>query len=66
MIRGVDKLDHHRVEEILESPEKIEVLYEGKSVWINNLNADKQTAEVTINENSKKINVPVEKLVELH
>ncbi len=66
MIRGVDKLDHHRVEEILESPEKIEVLYEGKSIWINNLNADKQTAEVTINENSKKINVPVEKLVELH
>lgn len=50
-------------QEIFNSPEKINVLYEGKPVWIHNLDPQKETASITFTgSEGEKIEVPVKKL----
>lgn len=47
----------------MQSPETIQVLYEGSPVWLENVN-DNNTAEITYFENNRKETVAVYKLVE--
>ncbi|AZR74627.1 hypothetical protein BBF96_15340 [Anoxybacter fermentans] len=54
-----------RAQEILNSPETIDVTYKGTKVWITNLNASKNTAQVKMPATSNNIiEVPVDQLVE--
>ncbi|AXI40304.1 H-type small acid-soluble spore protein [Bacillaceae bacterium ZC4] len=41
-------MDANRVKQILSSPADIEVLYNGASVWIDQLNEDGKTATVHV------------------
>lgn len=56
-------MDYHRAEEILNSEETIEVLYNKKPVWINNLDPHKKTAQLT-DSDQKSIDIPVQDLIE--
>lgn len=56
-------MDSLRAKQIMQSPETIQVLYEGSPVWLENVN-DNNTAEITYFENNRKETVPVYKLVE--
>jgi small acid-soluble spore protein H (minor) len=55
-------LRYERVEQIVKSPETIEVLYKGRPVWINSLNPGRETADVLMYNES--ITVPVSELTE--
>ncbi len=58
-------MDFKRAEEIINSPEKIEVIFEGKSIWIHNLNLKDKTAVISLNNETKEIlDVPVNTLTE--
>ncbi|MEW6621548.1 MAG: H-type small acid-soluble spore protein [Bacillota bacterium] len=59
-------MDFHRAEEILQSRDVYEVLYKNDSIWINSLNSQNQTAEVTLNGSSAKKIVPVTELFEVN
>jgi H-type small acid-soluble spore protein len=56
-------LDSVRAKEIMHSPHKIEVLYNGSEVWIDNVK-DNNSAEITYLDNKNKLEVPVYKLIE--
>lgn len=47
-------MDLNRAQEILNSSETIEVLYQGKPVWINNINPADQRAYITTSTNPKE------------
>jgi len=58
-------MQYSKAEEILKSPRTIEVLYKGEPVWINNLNPNEETAEITLGRRASKIiNVHVSELIE--
>jgi small acid-soluble spore protein H (minor) len=58
-------MDVNRVEEILNSPEKITVTYQGDPVWIQSVNDITQIANVSTMDNQKdKKSVPVSELQE--
>lgn len=55
-----------RAKEILQSPNTIEVIYQGKSVWITDIDANNQTAHVQMPTTTNNIiQVPVDQLNEL-
>ena len=54
----------NRAKEIIESPENIEVLHNGNSVWIENVNTTNGTAQVRVLDNDNNIVVPVNELNE--
>lgn len=56
-------MDAVRAKRIIDSPDTVEVLYQGSPVWIENVK-DNNTAEVTILEGKDKVQVPVYMLVE--
>lgn len=56
-------MNFHRAEEIINSDETIEVLYNNKPVWINNLDPDRRIAQITDSEQNS-LDVPVEELFE--
>lgn len=56
-------MDLGRAQEILKSPETIQVLYQGTPVWIEKVHST-NSAEVTLLNNNEKINVPVNELME--
>lgn len=61
----MNSLDIRRAEQILDSPEKIDVLFEGKSIWIHNLNIHYKTAEISYENNPEEyLNVPINNLIE--
>jgi H-type small acid-soluble spore protein len=53
-----------RAQEIIDSPENIEVLHNGNQVWIENVNTSNGTAQVRVLDNSENIVVPVNELDE--
>jgi H-type small acid-soluble spore protein len=53
-----------RVEEIISSPEKIEVLYRNNPIWIEKFNKGENTAQVTVLGSTQNMEVPVNDLVE--
>ncbi|AOT71285.1 H-type small acid-soluble spore protein [Geosporobacter ferrireducens] len=57
-------MQYDRAQQILNSEKTIPVFYEGKSIWIEKLNAQDQTAIVT--SDSGQTTVPVIKLEEGH
>jgi small acid-soluble spore protein H (minor) len=58
-------MDVNRVEEILNSPEKITVTYQGDPVWIQSVNDITQIANVSTMDNQKdEKSVPVSELQE--
>lgn len=56
-------MNFHRAEEIINSGEKIEVLYKSKPVWINILDSERKIAQITDSEQNS-LDVPVEELFE--
>ena len=60
--KGVQKLDPEKAQQIVESLGVVEVLYNGASVWIENLEGE--DAEVRYLETGEIIQVPVSELVE--
>lgn len=55
-------MDLERIKQIMESPDKYEVLYNGSPVWIENVYHD--TANVTVMGTCKTMDVPVADLDE--
>lgn len=53
-----------RVEEIINSPESIEVLYKDNPIWIEKFNSGESTAHVKVLGSTKQMDVPVDDLVE--
>jgi small acid-soluble spore protein H (minor) len=56
------RMDKKRAEQILHTPERIDVLYEGKPVWIEGINDS--TANVTFMGSCKTMDVPFMELKE--
>ena len=57
-------MDLQRAREIMQSPKKINVLYQGSPVWLESLNDSSNAAEVTILDRKERVNVPLNQLVE--
>lgn len=58
-------MDVFRAKQIIESPEEIEVLYEGVPVWIQSVDREAETARVyTADEPDREREVPVRLLEE--
>lgn len=57
-------LDLRRAREIIESPNTINVSYQGSPVWLENLNDSSNAAEITLLDRNERINVPLNQLVE--
>lgn len=55
-------MDFERVRQIVKSEETIEVLHQGKPVWIESLDSSGETASVSYG--GEKYMVPVQELVE--
>ena len=53
-------MDEIRAEQIYNAPETIEVLYEGKPIWIEEINGSK--AKIQIIGADKTINAPISEL----
>lgn len=53
-----------RAEEIMRSPNQIEVSYNNSPVWLENINRDNNTVKVKDIVNNKLFEAPVEDLVE--
>lgn len=56
-------MDIERAKEIMSSPGKINVLYNGSPVWLENIN-ENNTVHVTLIDSHSCAEVPVYKLVE--
>ncbi len=56
-------MDYDRIKDILNAEEMVEVFYQNEPIWINNLDPQKLTAQVT-NTNEETIEVPIQELVE--
>jgi len=54
----------NRASEIINSPNKIEVLYKNNSVWIENVDTSSSTANVKIIDTKEILKVPVTDLNE--
>jgi len=54
----------NRVHEIINSPNRIEVLYKNDSVWIENVDTTNSTANVKILNTNEILKVPVNELNE--
>ncbi|MFZ7104821.1 MAG: small, acid-soluble spore protein, H family [Peptococcaceae bacterium] len=60
-------MDFQRAQEILNSPENIQVLHKDKSIWITDLNEREKTAEVAAGPQFKtKMTVSLADLEEIH
>lgn len=60
-------MDVTRAQQIIESEQRINVQYEGSSVWIEGVDAQSQTAQVHMESNpSDKKTVDVQQLREVH
>ena len=59
----VISLDKIRAQQIMQSPESLQVLYQGSPVWLENINSN-NTVKVTRLDSNDKIEVPVYMLVE--
>lgn len=58
-------MQYQRAEEILNSPENIEVLYNKEQIWIHNLNPGNKTAKISfLDSPEEKKQVPVNELKE--
>ncbi|QGG49291.1 H-type small acid-soluble spore protein [Heliorestis convoluta] len=57
-------MEARRAEEILQSPDTIEVQYQQSSVWIEEVDRGKDTAQVKLLVDGKRIEVPVAALEE--
>lgn len=58
-------MDVDRVQEILRSPNKVDVFYNGQAVWIDSVYPGSSTAQIHLMKDSSNIStVPVEKLNE--
>lgn len=57
-------MDNKRARMIIQSPETIQVTYNGAPVWLESVRDD-SNVEVTYLENRKKAEVPVNRLVEV-
>lgn len=57
-------MDYQRAKEIMESYGVISVSYENTPVWLEQVNVDRETAEVTNLFNEKRLEVPLEMLME--
>jgi len=57
-------LDYERAQQIVRSKETIDVLHGGRSVWIESLNPERETA--TVSANGETYIVPVEELIEAY
>lgn len=55
-------MDKKRAEEIMRVPAKIEVVYDGRPVWIESVND--QNATVTVMGTTRTMDVPLEELQE--
>lgn len=56
-------MDISRAEQIINSPETIKVLYQGRPVWINAVHAD-QNAEIQFMDNRERSQVSINMLEE--
>lgn len=56
-------MDSKRAEQIMQSSETVQVLYQGSPVWIESIK-DNNTAEITYIDGKRKIEVPIYLLVE--
>ncbi|ADG82034.1 small acid-soluble spore protein, H-type [Thermincola ferriacetica] len=60
-------MDYKRAEEIVNSPEMIDVRYNGAPVWIEGLNPEQQTAVISSDVFAEPVKtVPVRQLTEKH
>ena len=59
MKKGGSDLNYQRVNEILKSPEMIEVLYQGNPVYIKNLQGNGVTANINLDNTPSGNPVPV-------
>lgn len=60
-------MDYQRAEQILRSPDVIQVFYNDKSVWLEELNQNKNTALVSTGAiNGQRMTVAIEELKEKH
>ncbi|MBZ4654607.1 MAG: Small acid-soluble spore protein family [Peptococcaceae bacterium] len=53
-------MDYERAKEIMESPHNIRVLYQGKPVWLESLNANDESvriSSVTLTDGEKTVSV---------
>lgn len=57
-------MEIERLEEIINSPENIQVLYKSHPIWIDGLDTGEQLAKIKIIESKEKKYVPVEDLVD--
>ncbi|HOP75512.1 MAG TPA: H-type small acid-soluble spore protein [Bacillota bacterium] len=57
-------MDYQRAKEIMESHGVISVSYENAPVWLEQLHADRETAEVINLFNDERLEVPLENLME--
>lgn len=57
-------MQSERAEEIMNSKGVIEVLYNNKPVWIQNVNPVNNIAEIKILDTDERISAPVERLTE--
>ncbi|SNS42023.1 small acid-soluble spore protein H (minor) [Anaerovirgula multivorans] len=59
-------MDFNRAQEIVNSPNHIEILHQGKSVWITGLDAQRQVAKVQDEEHVAEgiKEVPIQQLIE--
>ncbi|MGB7604182.1 MAG: H-type small acid-soluble spore protein [Lutisporaceae bacterium] len=48
-----------RAQEIINSTDKIDVFYKNSPVWIEDVNSNKDNADITILDNKTRMNVPV-------
>ena len=53
-----------RAQEIVDSKDKIEVLYESRPIWIENVNTAQSIAEVRYLEDDTRVEVPISALKE--
>ncbi len=57
-------MDYRRAKEIIESYGVISVSYENAPVWLEQVHADRETAEVINLFNEERLEVPLESLTE--
>lgn len=48
-----------RAQEIINSTDKIDVFYKNSPVWIEDVDSNKDNADITILDNKTRMNVPV-------
>ncbi len=58
-------MEFSRAKQIFSSSGHIDVWYRGDSIWIENLDDRKQTAEIKNLESDEKLHVPVSQLFEI-